>query len=552
MRLREGWKTLWQYKIRRVLFLLRYRGRPPPGIDLAADWKWQSNRLLSLPTELLLSIIDEVDVDDMENLSLSCKQMYCLTHNLVKELKNHHREAARRSALDQLSQYGVSYYSQERCGNPLCDFFRTDVRSQLTSSGLREFHQSLLCPLSWISYLDEKLRLADFITTLSPALPLAPHNGWISELSGEISEAVSRTLEKAPITFRNRKDVLDAILASNWDAAVALLLCLFPNIRELSLGSLGSYCGKACLTEWVIREVAEEKKGNSIPRIFSRLSVARLCDFGSLNLAASLASLPSMRELRIARLRKEIIDFDGWTFNHSSRLTALHVDHCYTYTVSMALFLRGLPKLQRFHYVGDCHTDTDLITVEGCSPLAIITALRETCRESLEMLWLGLNSMLWYGQEESAMSLGSLKDFPKLRRVSTEMRFLAQNDGFQRIVDVFPPSLEALRLSAWPVDSLQTDESVVVLLKDLPLVKAEFLPNLEHVILSRVMVHRLIQQACRVPDVNIVCVDVLPSCWYDHPGQSELNWRNCSSCKDLYRKRKPYLECRIPPSDLFY
>ena len=554
MLLREGWKTLWRHKILRILFWLRYRGRPPLGIDLAANWKWQSNRLLSLPTELLVSIIDEVDLDDMENLSLSCKQMYCLTHNLVEELKNHHLEVARRATLDQLSQYGVSYYSQERCGNPFCDVSKPNDRSQLPSYGLRGFHPSELCPLSWISYLDEKPRLVDFITTLSPAIPLAPHNGWVPELPCEISEAVSRNLDKAPIKFRNRRDVLNTILKLNWDAAVALLLCILPNLRELSLGSLGSYPGDACLIEWVIREVANGKRGNSIPRVLARLSLARLCDFGSLNLAAALASLPSIRELRIAHLGKESFNFAGWTFNQSSRLTALHVDHCDPYTARIALFLRGLPKLQKFHYVGDCHTVIPYSTpVQGRSPLPIIIALRETCRESLEMLYLGLNALSRDMAEESAMFLGSLRDFPKLRRVSTETRFLVQDGVVQRIIDVFPPSLEALRLSAWRTDTQQiANESAVALLKDLPLAKAEFLPNLEHVILISGMVDKLIKQACRVQGVNVVTVETLPSCWYQHPGQSVLNWTRCSWCKDFYRKKKLDIDCRVPPSDLFY
>ncbi|MCJ1356906.1 MAG: hypothetical protein MMC33_006902, partial [Icmadophila ericetorum] len=475
---------------------------------------------------MLLAIIDEVYPADMENFSLSCKQIYCLSRDLVKEVKSFDAEMAYRYAVIYRKHQCRPEYYLNGCGNLYCYLGDLVNPAAQQSRGLCEYHRTRSCPVCLICLLDEAPRLARLATTVSPASQSSHREFLSEEVSQRISEAVNRTLDKAPYKFEDKQAVIKGILNFHWDPAMAALLSLLSDVQELSLED-SEHSAEAPILESAVKQIAAGKSGNSIPHALAKLELTTIVGFVTMNLAASFASLPSMRELKICYFRREPVSFTGWHFNHASRLTALCIKCCYADTVIVATFLLGLPKLQKFHYIAndskarltaEVHMAVDKKRLPSC----IIAALRETCRASLEMLNLQLCALSRNKYEEKAMFLGYLKDFPRLRSVCTETGFLVQDGITHRLVDIFPPSLEALRLIPSRITIKRVnEEAAVAILKDLPERKAELLPNLQHVIFRYGKVDIAIWKACRVRGVNVVQEETLPYCWELHVGQSE-------------------------------
>ncbi|KAL9121098.1 MAG: hypothetical protein Q9187_002348 [Circinaria calcarea] len=455
----------WCRRLSKVLFTRQpLEAAPAPDkIHLDTSWVPQDNHLLSLPCELLLQIVNEVSPFDILSFSLSCKQIYNLAEDFAKEARECIPKYSRVPSdhdssynLDTASAYFLSLLN-DLVRRPRIGLYITDFRILGSSLG---------------SYLNNDIRglLKAPSTVIETSLFINPSESqpWLDQL----------LTEEDP------------------DLANALVLLFLPNVLHLTLSAFHTgWEGIAQRIAQVVHDIASMKHGRTSSQLLSKLASvkARWATDAGLDLVASFAALPSMREISVSGLRGDRGHFENWPFDHLSTVTTLRMDHCTFGMDQVAALLEGFSALRSFHYQTYSHGPPQ----HDINPRALCRTLVKRARRSLERLFIGVNYS-WRVSSETPTFIGSLLEFQVLKYVGLETRFLSRFGITEKLVDMLPASLESLELL-----SALTSEAASAMLTDLPELKETRLPNLQEIKLQVAQLPKHIHASCSSIGVSI-------------------------------------------------
>ena len=429
----------------------------PNKVRLDTSWLPQDNRLLSLPCELLLHIVNEVSPYDMENFSRSCKQLYNLAKGLAKEAKE---------CIPKYSTVRLIPYRSSTC---VFNFLDDLVRRPRIGLYITEFYVSGLhrtsSPVFTIDIQGLRAALSSIVAS-SPYLNSSESQPW-----------------------------LDTLIEGGLDSAIAFVLLFLPNILRLTLSEFPT---ATCIAQ-VVRSIASVESGCGSSQTLSKLSsVTARVTGASLNLIASFAALPSMQRISISDLHED--HFEDWSFDHLSRITELRIEDCRLSVDRVAALLEGFSALRDFYY----HTPNRVWSEHKINPMTLCRTLAKYAGTSLEKLYIAVNDV-WSVSFELPTFIGSLQDFQALKYLRLETRFLFRDGVIQKLVDMLPPSLETLELHP-----ALTTAAASAMLTDLPELEESLLPNLREIRLSRGQILRDIQASCKSKGVYVIHTEAVP------------------------------------------
>ena len=439
--------------------------------------------LTDLPDELLLPIVAGVSPLYIESLALSCKRLYRLCADVIRE---HDRI---RSELPLANPF-LMYEPETRAYDLLQRFFQ--------SPSLAEY------PTFWSFH--DSVRVGDAPEDLIDAINIHALRGPYAYLFD---------------TEKSRPSIADLL--------IPLVVTQLVNLRKIQIMTTcepSRYVREphtAYLIEFMSRIIKTRNNPNLSPEnpsILGRLKEAEIISLsdglGGPELPLLLSMLPTLRKLHVFQLEME----SPYVCPHKYRVSGItdmlldgRVDS--EYIVELIQRTRSLHSFTYLHKINDSEVIFE--------PRRVLTNLKERARQSLIFLCLATSVDAYWSPENldgypscRDLSLGSLRDFKELKYLVTGIEMFIKTRGrsedhgwegtVQRLVSWLPSSLETLvlveRLNEWKADTLR------MLFRGFQNQKQLRLPNLKHIKFSDFYMHDEVKLnpvlvACRETGVTI-------------------------------------------------
>ena len=475
--------------------------------------------LTDLPDELLLPIVADVSPLYIEYLALSCKRLYGLCAEVIRE---HDRI---RSELPTANPF-LLYGSETKASDILQHFFQ--------NPSLAEY------PTSWC--FNDEVRIHDAPEDLIDAIDAHALRGPHADLFDA---------EKSRPSFA--------------ELVIPLLITQFVNLRKIEIGTTSgpspySQEGRINTTyapyligflSKVIKTSRNPKISLQEPSILGRLKEVEITSLteglGGTELPFVLSMLPSLRKLHISDLERERPYLCPHKYHVSGVIDMLldgQIDSGY-----IVELIQRTKSLQSFTYL---HKINDWGVM--FQPRRLLTTLKKHARKSLIFLCLATSPDAYWSPDNldgypscRDLSLGSLRGFENLKYLVTGVEMFIKPHGrnayrrwngtVHRLVSWLPASLETLvlveRLNEWQADTMR------MLFRGFRNQKQLRLPNLKHIKFHDFYMWRgtlnAIKVACRETGVTISYTSsschnchshwYTPKCiqdWEDH------EWKNFS------------------------
>ena len=432
--------------------------------------------LMDLPNEILSSIIEATEPEDIVSFVTCCKLMYSLARDKLEEHKEKNSLFSTIFVEDDILSlsrlYGAKY---DRSKIQLREFF-SDERNRFY-------------PKSMVVFLPPGGGYDEGRTAKTSAFD------WPEEVGEQLEcrMAEVHSMMGLDIGGIEAEEWGKLVKAGDLIAIFLLLLALLPNLERFSVENLGQLhqalnanCSKIMR---LMTEAALEQNENG-PGFGGRLSECTVngCQWRGVeeNLLPFFMMLPKMRRIRGYDLGVEDC---SWPYADAvSPLVDLDL-HGGIDTVTLSKYIRGIRELKRFRSYYEYDEEI------GWEPRGIVSTLRQFAFRSL--VHLDLTTDVSYGmiQFDSPSGIVSLRSFEVLEtarlhcillfeRVQTAYRdeevysvdFLLDGSLIkaQRLIDFLPSSLRIFQL-----ESIDEGEIVLDTFEGFPEQRAERLPNLE-------------------------------------------------------------------------
>ena len=452
--------------------------------------------LLSLPTELLDQIINDVHIDDIEAFSSCCRMVKLLA---VARLEKHLARKFNFPTIAIEPTNGPEHFSPDDSD---------DAGDQLIpTSLLRDFlmdEENALYPRSM--FISDVSTIRDGNEEVCSALVttyLEQHRGLEDKIVAKVMQ-IQKSLytEKPALEAQNW---VDLIKKGNSDATAALLITLFPNVKTLCM------LHRHTIPETILVRTLERltsaaaKKGPRALDAFRELSEVDIRGNDHLvgdadgKLIAVFMILPSMRVIKGYRLW---LAGDWSSEAATSSVKEISLERSQIHSESFISCLKRIETLQRFTYDLLCDPGSSILS----EPRLIVKALRKYAWRTLVHLEItGEARSLSANLANGEPFIGTLRSFHVLEsaRLMSMMLFksidgedvdesedITRNtaENFvdptslvepRRLVDFLPSSARKLQL----VGGLSNEEARDMF-ADLPELKRERLANLFEIVLE--------------------------------------------------------------------
>jgi len=365
-----------------------------------------SFRLMALPNELLLKVIDCVSPEDVESFTQTCKTIHGLSEKrltLHRRLKQEYGEI-RLGANDDPSYRIPICFFDELVSNPDLVFYPTSLT-------LAQYKPEL-----WPGYEEHK----------------------------EICEAVLQKRDDFR-DFLSEDRVLGLYHDSWWHASrlshdampiYRLLLSLLPNLRNVIYDGIVMRCEMDSILDKILSARGEQRKEM---RALKKLRSVTTCKFprrgGGFHLPLDphtpgiWTQFRTLRSLSVDLERCIEFPLNMDTLN-PSRLEHLELIGCTSALEELSIPLSMMPALKSFSYEGD----------DVCR--AFLQPVQNECYQSLETLKLRCRI------RSDGQPLDSLLFFRVLREVSiSDVMFMRHaRDAVPKLVDILPKTIEVITL----------------------------------------------------------------------------------------------------------
>ena len=438
--------------------------------------------LMELPNEILSSIIEATEPEDIVSFSTCCKLMYGVARHRLEEHK------------EKKSLFSTIFVNDHPVPRPLCG-----AEYDKLNTGLRDL------------FSDERNRL--YPKTMVLSLPEV--NGSMNEYDNSRTARTSALsgLDKVEQQLEFRMAEVHSMIgleiggveAKEWGkhvkagdpvAIFLLLLALLPNLEKCSIKILGDWhqgssANYLKITRLIVKAALGQEENGL--RFGGRLSKCTIEGNFSQSLGKKLLRfimmLPRMKIIHGSCLEIE----DGSRPFKDAVSPVVDLDlHGAIETVSLSNYVRGIRELKRFQYT--FAGDPDIYW----EPCEIVATLEEFAFRSLVHLDLTANvafSMVW---SDISPGIGSLRSFEVLETVRLQYYMLFEEDlladsaeGFdlmemlgdlldkslvkgRELIDFLPSSLRTFQL-----EGISKGRLILDTLEGFPEHRVEILPNLE-------------------------------------------------------------------------
>ena len=438
--------------------------------------------LMDLPNEILISIINATESENIESFSTCCKLMHRLARHRLEEHKG------------KKSNFSTIFVKDDfvPLPKPLCG-----TKYNKSSDQLREF------------FSDERNRF--YPKAMVVNLP-AGGNRFLNEHDAiDGLDEVEQQLEcrMAEVNSMMGLDI-GGIEAEEWGkhikagdptAMLLLLLALLPNLEKLSVHNMGYLPRTLSASYWKIMrlmtEAALEQKKDGLS-FGGKLSQCKLTgnffEHTETSLVPFFMVLPSMRAIQGVEL-----DMEDWPWLYAGAVSPV-VDldlNGAIGAVTLINYIHHIRELKRlrFHY----RYDEEI----GWKPRGIVTKLRQVASKSLVHLDLTIDVSTEMGWFDSSLGIGSLRSFEVLETVRLQDVLLYEEvrtaDSAERLystkilgklfdnslvkgqilIDFLPSSVRCFQL-----EDIVNGRLILDTLKGFPEHRAKRLPNLELILLE--------------------------------------------------------------------
>ena len=326
--------------------------------------------LNACPSELLIAIISFVHPDHYLSLALVCKRFFCVTEEF---LKKRHR------------------FKHILIGSVAC-YEDTQTRSATIASSIKTSGATYKTPLDLIQDIAlEQTEVAEFsarsLTLIESQLDLSlhpplPHQDLVSDFIYKVLERYSYW--KCEPELFNTINWHDQIMRCNYDAALALLLLVFPNLQYICLDR------RRMPTDYVdsLARIAASNRSLHIPRSLCHLREVRHASSSwDIEALCSWVSLPAAKEVFATQLQASVNRSHIWDHLESG-LTRLTITHAHLRAVDFYWLLRGLHQLKYLSY----HPSIDFLVNRQWDCSKFFSEIRRNLRNTLEYLDFGLGT----------------------------------------------------------------------------------------------------------------------------------------------------------------
>ena len=489
--------------------------------------------LLDLPNEILGSIIDRVDLGDLDHFAESSPLLKSLaTH----ALEVHHE---RQQEYTHVEVFGCHEHIgphplqlvERICANPQVAWYPTSLKVACCGGRGMEHSDEEFAPM-----MNDEEFGKDFDSEYFNG------NYWESDVINVYSVIKLWAEDIRDLVFHSgyfdqegSECWYNQIRRGNREAVVGLLLTLLPNLETIEFEGYSTGVDLLvkivqCITGPPRKSSKKTKEGAPV---LMKLRELRLCGWGynewwdDFGLAGCFARLPSMRRVCAVGVdcRFPRLSSHPWTDieSGSSHIDEIYIEDALINTTPFVDCLRSLKTLRKLHYDWNRGRRPRI----RCEDLGLIlNAVVEHFQSSLESLCLkGSDCVPLEGGIETSISLDSFKkltnaSFP-IQLTSFPKASTPIGDGnssetsslptLSRLVDILPHSMEAVTISgAWGPQTIET------LLSGLVPHKAERLPRLSKITFSSFYAHdapcrttaKKLQSQCRGLGIELVFADL--------------------------------------------
>lgn len=452
----------------------------------------------SLPAELLLQILRDVDHEDIQNFARCCKKVWTTIEKAFKEYKRRRK-----------------YYTVRIGNHGFPEISSSDNARQPV-----EILRDLLTDDELVIY-PKRMIIGSFRNMGPRGHPfLAEQQKKILKMLGECRYL--RNKSGKPAFYKEIVQDRDPYHTTN------LLLSLLPNLRAIEL----RFHGQNFYPLEIIRSIAcaarlgrltiapnPEKKGEREedkwdphkPHALSRLTELRICsnkggwqDFGEVTWWAWLPSLRSIRGKGLHSFKDREPTRPPEVPDQKSEVVNLELEECMVSELDFQILLKSLKGLRNFKY--HCAIPENAIGEQQWNPRGLVELLSTYASHSLVSLDLTKTrtTQIFHGKPLAGrIFIGSLRRFHLLQRLRVEIMVFVESplenladsheklikrigmterpspDQAHRLVDLLPASLEELGLCSPNYDYRPVIDEILHLE---PPLKAERLPGLSKIV----------------------------------------------------------------------
>lgn len=499
--------------------------------------------LLDLPNEILGSIIDRVDLGDLDHFAESSPLLKSLATHALEVHHERQQEYTHIEVFGCLEHVGPHPLQllERICANPQVAWYPTSLKVECCSGWGTEHDDEDFAPLLNDEEFDKNLDSEDFYGEYCWNNNLRNVYRVIKFWAEDIRDLV---FHSGYFDEEESECWYNQIRKGNHEAVVGLLLTLLPN---LEIVEFEAYSTRVFLLVKIVQCITgppreSSKKTKEGARVLKKLREVRLSGWEytqgeeDLTLAGYFARLPSMRRVcAVEDSRSSTPSSHPWTQRESgsSNIDEIYMEHAHMNLMSVVDCLRYLKTLRKFHYDWYRGWYRGPLPRMRCEDLGLILAgLVEHFQSSLESLCLkGIDHVRLEGSIETSISLDAFKKLinaslpyqlfvsvPKLQPEASapiEGGHDLQTPNspiFSRLVDVLPRSMEVVTLSG----AIEV-KNVERMLSGLVSHKAERLPRLSKIIFSSFLTHhvpsraiaRILQTQCRRIGIELVLGDLM-------------------------------------------
>lgn len=394
------------------------------------------SRLLALPNEIILGIIDDIPTRDIKSFALCNKAIYNLCGTAIRRIFEER-------------------YAVIRLGGPR-DLPRGYTRLRAGDDPSREYH-----PLLFLDRILSKPNIAQYPTELQIELHVDDEDEMVDSEGAALDNAISTWgSELASIGANN--PWLTGDIREEWQCAfldptnkfyhLGILLTMLPNVESITITN--GLEEAAPLTDMIFA-ISEANRDPSSP--VHRKTLANLHEVALETISGYpgedkriyeyFAALPSMRSLYgkvILGHGEAPMILPHRTRDKDCQLKVVKFLKCEIDPDYFDGLLRITAALKDFTYHHVNHRAGNL----GFDALGIVQALAKHASHSLERLELTAGQSVW-NEPHRRQCISSLRDFARLRVLRIDDKLLqAPHPGGQvtRLVDVLPASIKLVRL----------------------------------------------------------------------------------------------------------
>ena len=351
--------------------------------------------LMSLPNEILISIIDVTGPEDVVSFSTCCKRMYSLASRRLKEHKEKKSLFSTLFVEDYLlprpkSSWGANHGTYD---TDLKELF-SDARNRLYPKAM-----ILVLPFNVIS----SIRTSDFIGFDEFGYPL---NSSMAEVHSMIALAVGEI---------EAEDWIKDVKAGYPLATFLLLLALLPNLEKCSILTVGNWHRTSSVNySKIIRVMIEAglgQKGNGISfggRLLKYKANGNFYAGIGESLLPFMMMLPRMQTIQGSSL---LIEHGSWSFADAvSPVVDLDL-HGAIHTATLSNYVCGIRELKRFGYI---YASDPVIEWDPCRIVATLKQLTFRSLVHLDLTTDVSEDRVWL---DTSPGIGSLRSFEVLETV---------------------------------------------------------------------------------------------------------------------------------------